>query len=139
MLLYRILVISMNKFEYLIFDLCFAYCSLCFSSTIQNEIYLGECGHSYCVPCYHKLFVYKKTEISAVFYGCTPCPNHSLNPKRGRQCTCVEYSKNIEEWSKLKPFEYNQWRAKENMYNYKKSKITITICPICIPYRSFDS
>jgi len=129
----------MNTFEYLVFDLCLAYCNLCLSSAIHNEIYLGDCGHSYCIPCYDKLFGYKKVEISAVFYGCSSCPNHCLNPIKGRQCTCVEYSKCIEEWSKKKPYEYNQWKAKENMYNYKKSKkIRIIICPICIPYRSFD-
>ena len=32
----------MNKFEYLIFDLCLAYCNLCRNSSIHNEIYLGN-------------------------------------------------------------------------------------------------
>jgi hypothetical protein len=129
----------MNKFEYLIFDLCLAYCSLCLSSTIQKEIYLGECGHSFCIPCYNKIFGHKKVETSAFFYGCNPCPNNCLNPRKGIQCTCVEYSQVIEEWSKNKHHEYNQWKAKENMYNYKKSKKRIVkICPICIPYRSFE-
>lgn len=123
----------MNKFEYLIFDLCLAYCNLCRNSSIPNEIYLGECGHSYCVPCYDKLFGTKMEGISPVFYGCTPCPNNCLNPRKGIQCLCQEYSQALEEWSNHKPYEYNQWRAKENMYNYKKKK-KIRYCPLCIHY-----
>ena len=62
----------MNKFEYLIFDLCLAYCNLCLSLTIQKEIYLGECGHSFCIPCYNKIFGHKKVETSAFFMDVIP-------------------------------------------------------------------
>jgi len=128
----------MNKFDYLIFDVCLAYCNLCRSSSIKNEIYLGECGHSYCITCYDKLFQ-TRHKLYSVFYGCSPCPNNCVNPRKGIQCNCDAYKEVIDAWSKNKPYEYNQWRARENMFQYKNKK-RIRHCPLCIHYldSSFD-
>jgi len=120
----------MNTFEYLVFDLCTAHCNLCFNSNVTNEIYLGECGHCYCIDCHDKLMGTKDT-LSSVFYGCSPCPNKCINPRKGIQCHCDEYREVIEAWSIKKPFEYNQWKARLHMFHYKKLKKRIG-CPLCI-------
>lgn len=77
----------------------------------------ANCGHWICVDCMYDLVFRDESvyHLSPVPFGCLPCPNGCVNPKRGKQCYCKEYDEIRDLWEKDYPDEFEQYNDAENM------------------------
>lgn len=116
----------MKRIELITMELCHTHCVFCNIDCYQQMIFLGECGHSFCVECSIRL--YEASQLSPVTFGCPPCPNGCSNPKEGIQCECPEQLHVQSIWKKIEPKQYHQWVAEETLFRYKDG---IFRCPVC--------
>jgi hypothetical protein len=117
----------MKKIEFVKMEICHTHCIFCGKDCYQKMIFLGECGHSFCVEC--SLRLYEESHLSPIPFGCPPCPNQCLNPTKGPQCDCIERDEVLDQWKKKDPASYDKWVAEEILYRYKDG---IFRCPVCI-------
>ena len=116
---------------------CDEDCCICLNYCINKIKFPTNCGHYFCVKCCENLLFWDETRyhLSPEPYGCPPCPNGCINPIKGKQCYCEEYSEIQDIWEIEKPNQWKEWNEAENLSIEQSedgnSSFSKGICPLC--------
>ena len=125
--------------EKLTFIDCNDECIICYKNCNKKMLFPTNCNHSFCIECSRDLLFFDETRfhLSPEPYGCPPCPNGCINPIKGRQCYCEEYSDIQDIWEIE---DYNQWKKWNNDEDLSiegyieeddSTQFGKGICPLC--------
>ena len=97
-----------------------------------------NCSHSFCIECCKNLLFWDETRyhLSPEPYGCPPCPNGCINPIKGKQCYCDEYTELQDNWEIENPVQWKKWNKAEHLsidlsIEDVGSSFGKRICPLC--------
>jgi hypothetical protein len=96
-----------------------------------------NCGHSFCIECCRNLLFWNETRyhLSPEPYGCPPCPNGCINPIKGKQCYCEEYTELQDNWEIENYEQWKKWNDAEHLSIEHSADNETTfgkrICPLC--------
>ena len=92
-------------------------CIICLEKNKRHLKFPANCGHWFCISCSKKILFYDETRyhLSPVPFGCQSCPNGCINPIKGRQCYCEEYSEVQDKWKQDFPLKFKKWNNAEHL------------------------
>ncbi len=110
-------------------------CPVCYEAVDTLVEFPTDCNHWFCGQCVANLIFFDETRyhLSPAPFGCPPCPNGCQNPLRGRQCDCVEYDLDIDDWSERHPSSHARWQNAQldSIENYDDMAYASKKCPLC--------
>jgi len=113
-------------------------CAVCYRNDNREMKFPTNCGHWFCISCSKYILFWDETRyhLSPEPYGCPPCPNGCNNPKKGKQCYCLEYDEIQENWNLNYPEQFKQWNDDEhesiNMSENTSGNVySSQTCPLC--------
>jgi hypothetical protein len=118
--------LNIKRVELVTMEICHTHCIFCQKDCYKEMIFIGDCGHSFCIEC--SVRVYQASQLSPAPFGGPACPNGCLNPKQGPQCECEEQETVLTEWEQKDPQQYRLWNSQRIAYSYSEG---IFCCPVC--------
>lgn len=113
-------------------------CVVCYSNNSREMKFPANCEHWFCVNCSKNILFWNETRyhLSPEPYGCPPCPNGCVNPKKGKQCYCEEYDTVQENWELNQPEQFEKWNDDEDesidLSNQTYGSVySSKTCPLC--------
>jgi hypothetical protein len=113
-------------------------CSVCLEKSKKQLKFPTNCGHWFCISCSRNILFYDESRyhLSPVPYGCPLCPNNCVNPIKGKQCYCEEYTEIQDKWEQDFPLEFKKWNDSEHFSMEQGETIPGSvfgscICPLC--------
>ena len=113
-------------------------CSVCFEKSKKQLKFPTNCGHWFCISCSRNILFWKEQRyhLSPEPYGCHPCPNGCINPIKGEQCYCEEYTELQDKWEIENYEQWKKWNDAEHLSidlgeTEQGSIFGSCKCPIC--------
>ena len=113
-------------------------CVICLENNKKQVKFPTNCGHWFCLSCSKNILFLDETRyhLSPVPFGCSSCPNNCINPIKGKQCYCEEYTEIQDKWEQDFPLEYKKWNDSENLSIDQGETIPGSVfgtctCPLC--------
>jgi hypothetical protein len=112
-------------------------CIVCNGHERQLQFPADGCTHWFCLSCSRKIICWDSDRycLDPFNYGCPPCPKGCINPMKGPQCDCEEYSMIQNTWRGQDPAMHKLWYddEKSSIENGEEdgSAISSKTCPMC--------